>query len=75
MSTAVADAIADEVMGERLWFYANYHCNLECSYCLTESGPAVARRLLDPEWMVERAIEATVRSAKDPAAQCRRIPS
>ena len=58
MSTAVADAIADEVMGERLWFYANYHCNLECSYCLTESGPAVARRLLDPEWMVERAIEA-----------------
>ena len=58
MSTAVADAIADGVMGERLWFYANYHCNLECSYCLTESGPAVARRLLDPEWMVERAIEA-----------------
>ena len=58
MSTAVADAIADEVLGERVWFYANYHCNLECSYCLTESGPAVARRLLDPEWMVERAGEA-----------------
>ena len=58
MSTVVADAIADEVLGERVWFYANYHCNLECSYCLTESGPAVARRLLDPEWMVERAREA-----------------
>ena len=58
MSTAVAEAIDDEVLGERLWFYANYHCNLECSYCLTESGPAVARRLLDPDWMVERATEA-----------------
>ena len=55
---AVAEAIGDEVLGERLWFYANYHCNLECNYCLTESGPAVARRLVDPDWMVERAHEA-----------------
>jgi pyruvate-formate lyase-activating enzyme len=58
MSTVVADAIADEVLGERVWFYANYHCNLVCSYCLTESGPGVSRRLLDPAWMVERAAEA-----------------
>jgi len=58
MSTLVADAVADGVIGERLWFYANYHCNLECTYCLTESGPAVARRTLDPAWMVERAREA-----------------
>ena len=59
MSRAVVvDAIDDEVLGERLWFYANYHCNLECTYCLTESGPAVPRRLLDPDWMVERAHEA-----------------
>ena len=58
MSTLVADAVADGVIGERLWFYANYHCNLECTYCLTESGPAVARRALDPAWMVARAGEA-----------------
>ena len=58
MSTAVADAIEEGVLGERLWFYANYHCNLACSYCLTESAPAVDRRLLDPGWMVERADEA-----------------
>ena len=58
MSALVADAIAEGVIGERLWLYANYHCNLECTYCLTESGPAVARRLLDPEWMVDRATEA-----------------
>ena len=58
MSTTVADAIDEGVLGERLWFYANYHCNLACSYCLTESAPAVDRRLLDPGWMVERANEA-----------------
>jgi MoaA/NifB/PqqE/SkfB family radical SAM enzyme len=58
MSAEVRDAIADGTLGERVWFYANYHCNLECSYCLTESGPNVSRRLLDPEWMVARAFEA-----------------
>ncbi len=58
MSTAIAEAVATGVLGERVWFYANYHCNLECTYCLTESGPNVLRRQLDADWMVERAIEA-----------------
>ena len=31
-------------MGDRLWLYATYHCNLRCSYCLTESGPRIRRR-------------------------------
>ena len=56
--SALADAIDEGVLGERVWFYANYHCNLECSYCLTESGPNVARRALDAGWMLERAHEA-----------------
>ncbi|MDA8391835.1 MAG: radical SAM protein [Actinomycetota bacterium] len=56
--TAVSDAIASGAVGERVWFYANYHCNLTCSYCLTGSGPAVARRLLDPALMVELAFQA-----------------
>lgn len=56
--TSVADAVRDGVIGERLWFYANYHCNLVCTYCLTESGPSVARRGLDPGWMLARAHEA-----------------
>jgi organic radical activating enzyme len=64
MSTAtavtnpIADAIAEGVIGGRLWLYANYHCNLECTYCLTESGPNVNRRQLDADWMVARAVEA-----------------
>lgn len=56
--SAVAEAIESGVLGERVWFYANYHCNLECSYCLTESGPNVARRMIDAGWMIERAHEA-----------------
>ena len=44
--SAVAEAIASGTMGGRLWVYVNYHCNLTCTYCLTESGPGVARRLL-----------------------------
>jgi organic radical activating enzyme len=56
--TAVAEAVESGLLGERVWFYANYHCNLECSYCLTESGPNVARRMVDSSWMLERAQEA-----------------
>lgn len=38
--------------------YSNYHCNLVCTYCLTESGPKVARRELDPATMLDLAREA-----------------
>jgi sulfatase maturation enzyme AslB (radical SAM superfamily) len=58
MSTAIADAVETGTIGERVWFYSNYHCNLECTYCLTESGPNVARRGLDADWMIARAEEA-----------------
>jgi len=54
-STTVRDAIEQGHIGSRLWFYANYHCNLACSYCLTESAPDVARRALDPQLMLELA--------------------
>ncbi len=56
--SAVAEAIAEGRVGERLWLYPNYHCNLRCTYCLTESAPSVARRLLGPETIVERVHEA-----------------
>lgn len=51
----VRPAIERGAIGSRLWFYANYHCNLACAYCLTESAPDVARRELDPGLMVELA--------------------
>ena len=45
-------------MSDRLWLYSNYHCNLRCRYCLTESAPGVARRLLGAGDMVESARQA-----------------
>jgi MoaA/NifB/PqqE/SkfB family radical SAM enzyme len=56
--TTVATAVSDGTIGGRLWFYANYHCNLTCTYCLTESGPAAARRQLPVDRLPEMAAEA-----------------
>jgi MoaA/NifB/PqqE/SkfB family radical SAM enzyme len=59
MRAELETAIADGRMGDRLWLYATYHCNLACVYCLTESHPRIARRrALTRETMVRAAGEA-----------------
>jgi len=59
---ATADALRGAIdsgrVSDRLWLYSNYHCNLRCRYCLTESAPGVPRRLLAGEDMVESARQA-----------------
>ena len=55
---AVGDAIAGGRLGPRFWLYSNYHCNLTCAYCLTESAPGVPRRELDADAMRQVAAEA-----------------
>ena len=57
MSTA--ELISEGRLGDRLWFYTNYHCNLRCSYCLTESAPGVSRRELDAERILTMAAEGS----------------
>jgi MoaA/NifB/PqqE/SkfB family radical SAM enzyme len=57
-SAAIGEAVADGRLPGRVWLYANYHCNLTCSYCLTESGPRVAARELGSERMLAVAAEA-----------------
>ncbi len=54
----VRTAIDAQVIGPRVWLYANYHCNLTCSYCLTESSPRAPRRELAHDLMVAVAVEA-----------------
>lgn len=49
----IAAAVAEGRMPGRVWMYANYHCNIACAYCLTESGPKVPRRELSAETMLE----------------------
>jgi MoaA/NifB/PqqE/SkfB family radical SAM enzyme len=59
MRDVVETAIAEGRMGDRLWLYATYHCNLACVYCLTESHPRIAdRRRLSDAAMVRAALEA-----------------
>lgn len=45
-------------LGGRLWFYSNYHCNLACAYCLTDSSPTSPPRLLPADEMLRLAGEA-----------------
>jgi MoaA/NifB/PqqE/SkfB family radical SAM enzyme len=56
--SAVAEAVRDGVLPGRVWLYANYHCNLACVYCLTESFPKAARRELGQQRMLGLAAEA-----------------
>ena len=49
----IATAVAEGRLPGRVWMYSNYHCNIACAYCLTDSGPKVARRALASETMVE----------------------
>jgi MoaA/NifB/PqqE/SkfB family radical SAM enzyme len=52
------EAIEGGRLGPRLWLYANYHCNLACGYCLTESAPDAPRRVLDAGLMRDLVDEA-----------------
>lgn len=54
----VAAAVERQTIGGRLWFYTNYHCNLACRYCLTESKPNAPRRELDRATIEQLAAEA-----------------
>ena len=54
----VAAAVADGTLPGRVWLYSNYHCNLACSYCLTESSPRSPRRQLDGPTMLAVAEQA-----------------
>lgn len=50
--------ISDGQMSGRMWMYSNYHCNLACAYCLTESSPKTPPRRLGQERMVALAKQA-----------------
>ena len=45
-------------LGERLWLYVNFHCNLHCDYCCVRSSPVARRRELGIERVRRIAREA-----------------
>lgn len=54
----IAAAVRANTMPGRVWLYSNYHCNLACSYCLTESSPRSDRRELTADQMIAVAEQA-----------------
>ena len=59
MRTQIEHAVGEGRMGDRLWLYATYHCNLACRYCLTESSPRIRdRRTLAADAMVTAVADA-----------------
>lgn len=54
----IAEAVESGRLPGRVWLYSNYHCNLACSYCLTESSPRSERRELTAEQMIAVAEQA-----------------
>lgn len=57
-STDITEALATGEIPDRLWFYSNYHCNLACTYCFTESSPSAPKRAMDPDQIVRIARQA-----------------
>lgn len=46
------------VLGERLWIYTNFDCNLSCDYCCVRSSPLASRRELGLEEIARLVSEA-----------------
>jgi MoaA/NifB/PqqE/SkfB family radical SAM enzyme len=55
----IGAAVAAGTLPGRVWMYSNYHCNLACVYCLTESAPKVAPRQLGRDAMIEVGRQAS----------------
>ena len=55
LAARLAAAMEAGRLSSRLWLYSNYHCNLACTYCLTESSPTAPPRLLSTDRMVALA--------------------
>ncbi|HKJ56779.1 MAG TPA: radical SAM protein [Nitriliruptoraceae bacterium] len=58
MTAAIREALATGELLDRLWFYSNYHCNLTCSYCFTESSPSTPPQALPPDQIIRLAHQA-----------------
>jgi MoaA/NifB/PqqE/SkfB family radical SAM enzyme len=56
--TTIAEAVESGELPPRVWFYSNYHCNLECTYCFTESSPSSDKRAMNPDTMIDLATQA-----------------
>jgi pyruvate-formate lyase-activating enzyme/TusA-related sulfurtransferase len=52
------DESNERPLGERLWLYVNFDCNLQCDYCCVRSSPTAPRRALGLDTVRRIALEA-----------------
>lgn len=52
-------------VGERLWLYTNFDCNLACAYCCAESSPRAEARRFDPGVAAEVYAEFTALGGRE----------
>ena len=52
-------------LGERLWVYVNFHCNLHCDYCCVRSSPTARRRELGIDRVRRIAREAPLLGVRE----------
>src|SRR5581483_1459269 len=55
---AAATGDVERPVGERLWLYVNFDCNLQCDYCCVRSSPSAPRRALGIDAVRRIAAEA-----------------
>lgn len=60
-----APTTAEVPLGERLWLYTNFDCNLSCDYCCVRSSPHAERRALSLETVRRIAAEAPALGVKE----------
>ena len=53
-----SDNVDERPLGDRLWLYTNFDCNLRCDYCCVRSSPTAPRRALGLERVRRIAREA-----------------
>jgi pyruvate-formate lyase-activating enzyme len=56
--SVAADDEEARPLGERLWLYVNFDCNLQCDYCCVRSSPSAPRRALGLDAVQRIAREA-----------------
>jgi len=61
---APAENTAARPIGERVWLYVNFDCNLQCDYCCVRSSPTAPRRELGLEAVRRIAAEAPALGAR-----------
>ncbi len=64
-ASSVFSAGAATPLGERLWIYSNFQCNLACDYCCAQSSPKANARIMPADLADEAVREFAALGGRD----------